>query len=65
MYCAEPPCGQLNPVVNLTFDVMGKVMDDMLDMFQDTVVHLGYDEVNLPCWERDAAIQRTPPLTHL
>ena len=32
--------------VNLTYDVVEKVLTDVFEMFPDELVHLGYDEIN-------------------
>ena len=52
-YCAEPPCGQLNPAVNLTYTVVEKAFNDVAAMFGDELIHAGYDEINFPCWQDD------------
>lgn len=49
-FCGGPPCGQLDPTQNATFDVVHRVMGDLGNMFADPLMHLGYDEVNGNCW---------------
>ncbi|KAF7989910.1 hypothetical protein HCN44_008584 [Aphidius gifuensis] len=50
-YCIQPPCGQLNPVNENTFDVLKDIYNDVLSiMGNDSILHLGGDEVYLPCW---------------
>lgn len=56
-FCAEPPCGQLNPASSLMYTVMSDVFQDINDLFPDTTLHVGYDEINFACWASNAAIQ--------
>jgi len=49
-YCVEPPCGQLNPVNENMYKVLGEIYKDMLDVFDNDLFHMGGDEVNLQCW---------------
>ncbi|XP_021958409.1 chitooligosaccharidolytic beta-N-acetylglucosaminidase [Folsomia candida] len=50
-FCAEPPCGQLNPLNNETYRVMGRVYRDALDAFTNAdFFHMGADDVNFQCW---------------
>lgn len=49
-FCGGPPCGQLDPSQNATFEVVHRVMGDLGNMFADPLMHLGYDEVNGNCW---------------
>jgi len=57
-YCNEPPCGQLDPTNNQTYDVMSGLFAEMAALFPDPYFHLGSDEVNFNCWESDAGIQK-------
>lgn len=50
LFCAEPPCGQLNPASTNIYAVLRDVLADINDVFQDDVVHLGFDEINFACW---------------
>ena len=53
-YCAEPPCGQFNPAAgNKTYNLVETIMHDMTALFPDPHIHLGYDEVNFPCWQNN------------
>jgi hexosaminidase len=44
-YCVEPPCGQLNPLSEKMYDVLGGIYKDMLASFDSDVFHMGGDEV--------------------
>jgi len=53
-YCAEPPCGQLNPAAgSRLYSTVESALRDVAAAFPDERVHLGYDEVNMQCWEDD------------
>jgi len=49
--------GQLNPSLNKTYDVVQGVMNDIVNLFPDDMVHLGGDEVSFGCWENDTNIK--------
>jgi hexosaminidase len=49
-YCVEPPCGQLNPANENMYEVLGKIYQDMLEIFDNELFHMGGDEVKLDCW---------------
>ena len=49
-YCVEPPCGQLNPVNQNIYKVLGKLYQDFMELFDVEMFHMGGDEVNLNCW---------------
>jgi len=49
-YCVEPPCGQLNPINDNVYDVLGDLYKDYLDIFENDLFHMGGDEVHLNCW---------------
>ena len=55
-YCVEPPCGILNPVNDNVYSTLGKIYQDMNDLFQSDVFHMGGDEVNFSCWNETAEI---------
>lgn len=47
-YCIQPPCGQLNPVNENTFDVLKDIYNDVLSVIgHNSILHLGGDEVIL------------------
>lgn len=53
MNLGEPPCGQLNPKNNHTYNVLEKLYSELIDATGTTdVFHLGGDEVNLDCWSQ-------------
>lgn len=41
-YCAEPPCGILNPVNENVYKVLGNVYKDMQKLFKSDVFHVLY-----------------------
>lgn len=50
-YCGEPPCGQLNPRNNNTYEILEKLYKDIFQYTHITdIFHFGGDEVNLDCW---------------
>ncbi|CAL8069559.1 unnamed protein product [Orchesella dallaii] len=56
-FCVEPPCGQLNPVNENMYDILGKIYLDMLEIFDNDLFHMGGDEVNLNCWNKTDEIR--------
>ena len=44
-FCAEPPCGQLDPTLDETYELVARVLRDVARVFPDVLVHLGADEV--------------------
>ncbi|GMI18958.1 hypothetical protein TeGR_g8099, partial [Tetraparma gracilis] len=44
--CLEP----LNPTTSATFDLIEGLFADLNDIFPETLMHLGGDEVNTACW---------------
>ncbi|ODM91115.1 Chitooligosaccharidolytic beta-N-acetylglucosaminidase [Orchesella cincta] len=57
-FCVEPPCGQLNPVNENMYEILGKIYLDMLEIFDNDLFHMGGDEVNLQCWNETAEIRK-------
>ncbi|KAF9438537.1 hypothetical protein BGZ76_007068 [Entomortierella beljakovae] len=55
-FSAEPPSGQLNPVISKTYKVIQGVYDQVLPLFQDEYVHGGADEVNINCWNNTDSV---------
>ncbi len=55
-YCVEPPCGILNPVNDNVYSTLSKIYQDMNDLFQSDVFHMGGDEVNFSCWNETEEI---------
>ncbi|KAK7793332.1 hypothetical protein R5R35_003067 [Gryllus longicercus] len=55
--CIQPPCGQLNPVNPAVYDVLFDVYRDLLDALPaDEQLHLGGDEVFIPCWNSSSEV---------
>lgn len=48
--------GQFDPTLNLTWDVVEKVMDYINTTFEDQYVHLGGDEIVHDCWAAKQSI---------
>ena len=44
-YCVEPPCGQLNPLNDHVYEVLGNIYKSYLEMFDFDIFHIGGDEV--------------------
>lgn len=45
LYCAEPPCGQLDPTQDETYEVVRTLLEEVTRLFPDRAVHIGGDEV--------------------
>ncbi|OQR94608.1 hypothetical protein ACHHYP_01099 [Achlya hypogyna] len=54
--CVEPPCGQLNPFNPHVYDVLETVYEELNEIFDSDVFHMGGDEVHLGCWNMSAAV---------
>lgn len=54
---AEPTPGQLNPLRPKTYDVYRNVLRDAAEIFPDSYIHAGADEVSPGCWKTDPTIQ--------
>lgn len=49
--CIQPPCGQLNPLNQNVYDVHYKIYQDLMEVIQkEETIHMGGDEVFIPCW---------------
>ncbi|KAF9337514.1 hypothetical protein BG006_004340 [Podila minutissima] len=55
-FSAEPPSGQLNPVLAKTYRVLDAVYEQVLPLFPDGAFHSGADEVNFNCWNTTESI---------
>ncbi|XP_037893640.1 chitooligosaccharidolytic beta-N-acetylglucosaminidase-like isoform X2 [Glossina fuscipes] len=55
-YCPEPPCGQLDPTINDTYSVLQDIYQDMFNLFDPDVFHMGGDEVFFACWSDKQSI---------
>lgn len=42
--------GPLDPLLNSTYDFMGKLLEEVTEVFPDEFIHLGGDEVPFDCW---------------
>eukprot|EP00795_Rhopilema_esculentum_P012281 gene12281-2924_t len=57
-YCVEPPCGQLNPLNDHMYNVLGTIYKSYLEMFDLDIFHIGGDEVNIGCWNSTEEITK-------
>uniref|UniRef100_A0A1A9VDI0 Beta-hexosaminidase n=1 Tax=Glossina austeni TaxID=7395 RepID=A0A1A9VDI0_GLOAU len=55
-YCASPPCGQLDPTINDTYSILQDIYQEMFNLFDPDVFHMGGDEVFLRCWKDKRSI---------
>ena len=62
---AEPPAGQLNPLNENVYKILGELYKDLLEAFTPVhskeplkIFHLGGDEVNFKCWEKEAQVRQ-------
>lgn len=44
------PNNALNPAIELTYEVLGKVFDEMVELFPSKLIHIGGDEVAANTW---------------
>ncbi|XP_073007940.1 beta-hexosaminidase 2-like [Typha latifolia] len=54
---AEPGTGQLNPLNPKTYRVVRNVLRDVAELFPESFLHAGGDEVNTACWEDDPTVK--------
>lgn len=54
----------LNPANPFALQVLGGFLGDMLKVFNDSLFHLGGDEVVYGCWAEDPSIQQYINYTH-
>ncbi|PHZ11626.1 uncharacterized protein RHIMIDRAFT_238293 [Rhizopus microsporus ATCC 52813] len=57
-FAEEPGTGQLNPVLQKTYDVVGNVIEEVASLFSDGWYHGGGDEPIYKCWEQDKDVVR-------
>ncbi|CAM6097445.1 unnamed protein product [Calypogeia fissa] len=55
-YASEPGSGQLNPLLQKTYDVVKNVITEVATLFPDSFYHAGGDEINPKCWLDDPAV---------
>jgi len=55
-YCAENPCGMLDPSNSMTFDVVSAIIKELVQVFPDNFFHYGADEVVLQCWNTSSIL---------
>lgn len=59
-FCIQPPCGQINPLNTNVFEVYDKVYQDLLEIIpREETIHMGGDEVFIPCWNSTEEITGT------
>ncbi|PVU91261.1 hypothetical protein BB559_004206 [Furculomyces boomerangus] len=56
-YAAEPPSGQLNIIKPGARNFAKNLVAEYSSLFTDKIFHVGGDEVNLNCWEKDPDIK--------
>ncbi|KAI8149307.1 glycoside hydrolase superfamily [Fennellomyces sp. T-0311] len=56
-FAAEPTTGQLNPVLEKTYDIVNKVVSEVASLFPDAFYHGGGDEPIYKCWEQDESVR--------
>ncbi|KAF9168898.1 hypothetical protein BGX20_011083 [Mortierella sp. AD010] len=55
-FSAEPPSGQLNPIVSETYKVVQGIYDQVRPLFQDEYFHEGADEVCTNRWNNTESV---------
>jgi len=55
-FCVQPPCGQLNPMVDEMYGVLEQVFEEYFEIFQFDSFHYGGDEVDFRCWNSSEAV---------
>ena len=48
--CFENTLGPVNPAQNSTYDFMKRFFREVMQVFPDSLLHLGGDEVDTHCW---------------
>lgn len=54
---AEPGTGQLNPVLDKTYEIVEKVISEVASLFTDAWFHGGGDEPVYNCWNQDKRVR--------
>lgn len=49
-YCAENPCGQIDPSEPLSLEIVHALVQELTQIFPDAFFHFGSDEIVLDCW---------------
>jgi N-acetyl-beta-hexosaminidase len=57
-YCAQPPCGQLDPTNNLTSLLVYSVFAEVQTIFPSRYVHLGADLFTASCFDQKPSIKK-------
>lgn len=52
------PNNALNPGLPATFEVIGKILDDICALFPSEIIHIGGDEVDAATWQASPAAQK-------
>ncbi|XP_037936342.1 chitooligosaccharidolytic beta-N-acetylglucosaminidase-like [Teleopsis dalmanni] len=56
-YCVQPPCGQLNPLNDNMYSIMKEIYEDIAEVgAPEETIHMGGDEVYIPCWNNTKEI---------
>ncbi|CAO3609085.1 unnamed protein product [Mucor hiemalis] len=56
-FAAEPGTGQLNPLLNKTYEIVNQVITEVASLFPDGWFHGGGDEPIYNCWNQDEGIR--------
>ncbi|XP_017042042.1 chitooligosaccharidolytic beta-N-acetylglucosaminidase [Drosophila ficusphila] len=57
-FCVQPPCGQLNPLNDHMYAVLKEIFEDVAEVgAPEETLHMGGDEVFLPCWNNTDEIR--------
>ncbi|KAK9891914.1 hypothetical protein WA026_017398 [Henosepilachna vigintioctopunctata] len=57
--CIQPPCGQLNPSNHRVYDVLQDIYADIIKLLpSSSIIHMGGDELFIPCWNSTEQIIR-------
>lgn len=57
-FASEPGTGQLNPVLDETYDLVNKVITEVASLFPDSWYHGGGDEPVYKCWNQDESVRQ-------
>ncbi|KFD57778.1 hypothetical protein M513_01448 [Trichuris suis] len=52
-----PSTGTLNPTIDTNYDFLASFFQEAFQLFTDSAVHLGGDEVSFGCWSSDAQVR--------
>ncbi|XP_055845206.1 chitooligosaccharidolytic beta-N-acetylglucosaminidase-like [Episyrphus balteatus] len=56
-FCPKPPCGQLDPTLDRTYEILEDIYSEMIKSFKPNIFHMGGDSAVISCWNSSQSIQ--------